>query len=74
MDCGEKRLTKSALLQLEDDHSLFDYDVRQNDLIQIMVRKILPPMVSCCPDDSDNEKNSSSDKENVEVGMNSMSC
>lgn len=59
------------VIQLEDEHSLFDYDVRQNDLIQIMVRKFVPPVISYCHDDSDNEKSNSSDKENVEVSFHS---
>lgn len=54
-------------LQLEDEHSLFDYDVRQNDLIQILVRKQLPKPVVTKSEDSDSEKSSTSDKENVEV-------
>lgn len=53
-------------LQLEDAHSLFDYDVRQNDLIQIMIRKIMPASPPHCSSD-DSDKNSGSDKENIEV-------
>lgn len=59
-------LLSNFYLQLEDAHSLFDYDVRQNDLIQIMVRKFVPSPPSCSTD-ADSDKNSHSDKENMEV-------
>ncbi|XP_067943687.1 E3 ubiquitin-protein ligase UHRF1-like [Watersipora subatra] len=50
--------------QLEDSHTLFDYDVRQNDLIQIMVRKTFP--VEPISYEDNTEKNDMSDKENIE--------
>lgn len=41
------------LLQLEDGHTLFDYDVGLNDIIQLMVRPIMtqamPPPVRAVP-------------------------
>ena len=63
-----------SFFQMEDGHSLFDYDVGLNDLIQIMVRKIVPVSE---PDEgktdsgkidcSSSKVDDSGDKENVKV-------
>lgn len=59
--------------QLEDGHTLFDYDVGLNDLIQLMIRiKVSEPIcastsaTSPSTGESSDESNSS-DKENKEV-------
>lgn len=62
-------------LQMEDGHTLFDYDVRLNDTIQLLVRQslVLPPSSSkekdselsdtdsgCCLGQSESDKSSNS--------------
>ncbi|KAF6032133.1 UHRF2 [Bugula neritina] len=56
--------------QLEDSHSLFDYDVRQNDLIQIMIRAPQQPLPPVSSKYDDCEKSNLSDKENLEPSEN----
>ncbi len=57
-------LFQFAYFQLVDGHSLFDYNVGLNEIIQVMVRPVLP---SQPPKTDDKEKDDSSDKENSEV-------
>ncbi len=53
-----------VFLQLEDDHTLFDYDIGVNATVQIIVRqKIVEPSPKKTPKNED----SASDKENLEV-------
>ncbi|CAG5131053.1 unnamed protein product [Candidula unifasciata] len=57
--------------QMEDGHTLFDYDVGLNDLIQILIRKNIPQPLSDSDDkgkDDIADDGSTSDKENKEPG------
>ena len=61
-------------MQLEDGHTLFDYDVGLNDLIQLMVRMKPAPSSDVTPSPSKEKAKSKacaeenfSDKENKEV-------
>lgn len=58
--------------QMEDGHTLFDYDVGLNDLIQILIRKNAPqPAAESVEEKIKSETaddGSTSDKENKEVG------
>lgn len=63
---------------MEDGHSLFDYDVGLNDIIQLLIRNkpltepvnsanaVAQPLISVNHDDT-GEESSGSDKENKEV-------
>ena len=54
--------TNSSPLQLENDHTLFDYDVGMNHIIQLMVVQELPPGAGDGdPTGSDREENSTDD-------------
>ena len=66
-----------CILQLEDGHTLFDYDVGLNDLIQLMIR-IKPALAADAPatltmparaEPKDGAEDHFSDKENNEVHM-----
>lgn len=72
----------SLSLQMEDGHTLFDYDVRLNDTIQLLVRQslVLPPSSSkerdselsdtdsgCCLGQSESDKSSNSGEVAVEA-------
>ena len=64
----------ARLLQLEDGHTLFDYSVGLNDLVQLMVRAAEPIQVPSNEGDkkvngyvSSDEESSKSDKENQRV-------
>ena len=64
----------TPLLQLEDGHTLFDYSVGLNDLVQLMVRAEEPIQVPTNEADkkvngyvSSDEESSKSDKENQRV-------
>ena len=67
-----------CIVQLEDGHTLFDYDVGLNDLIQLMVR-VKPAMAADAPptptttaqaEPKDGGEENVSDKENKEVNIN----
>ena len=69
------------LLQLEDGHTLFDYSVGLNDLVQLMVRATEPIQVPTNEGDkkingyvSSDEESSKSDKENQRVCTLSFPC
>uniref|UniRef100_A0A0B7A0A8 RING-type E3 ubiquitin transferase n=1 Tax=Arion vulgaris TaxID=1028688 RepID=A0A0B7A0A8_9EUPU len=59
--------------QMEDGHTLFDYDVGLNDLIQILIKKNLPQTVSTIEDkltkSNTADDGSTSDKENKEPSL-----
>ena len=57
-----------CIFQLVDGHTLFDYNVGLNEIIQIMVRAALPP-VAPSPKKSVPSAGEESDKENQEVSM-----
>ncbi len=54
-------------LQLEDGHSLFDYDVKHNELIQILIRQKVVASPVKTPKNEEKEEKESDNKENQEV-------
>ena len=71
--------------QLEDGHSLFDYDVGLNDIIQLMIRPLPDSAHSAPPPDNETTNGEASSQEDMETvrtkccssvvtGLTSFSC